>query len=272
MAAPASRRGRFVLCARAEAGDPAEVSPKHGQADRGRGVHFSLTPRADLPALSAQYAATGAVSLEALIPREQAKALAAELARSDLWLEIFRAGEKVFEMPHAEFLALSERQNGDLRRMIEDAARRGLQYRYRSVRVAEGAEERSRRGLLVDRFTDLLNSAPALNLLRAIARRPDIAFADAQATDYRAGDFLTTHDDAVEGKNRVAAYVFGLTTGWQADWGGLLLFERGTSVFGFVPEFNTLRLFAVPSRHHVSHVAPWVTARRLSVTGWLRTR
>ena len=228
-------------------------------------------PRTDLPALAARYAAEGAVSVPDFLSPVAADDLSAELEQADLWVEIFRAGAKVYEMPHAQFLVVPAAQKDELRRKIEDAARGGLQYRYRAIRVAETAAERARRGLAVDRFADVLNAPATIDLLRTITGSASLDFADAQATDYRAGDFLTTHDDAIEGKNRVAAYVFGLTSHWQADWGGLLLFERGAEVTGFIPDFNVLRLFAVPSTHHVSYVAPWVDARRLSVTGWLRS-
>jgi Rps23 Pro-64 3,4-dihydroxylase Tpa1-like proline 4-hydroxylase len=101
----------------------------------------------------------------------------------------------------------------------------------------------------------------------------DVAFADAQATRYGPGDFLTAHDDAVEGKHRRAAYVFGLSRDWRAEWGGLLLFhEPEGEVRGYVPQYNALNLFAVPQPHSVSLVAPFAPRERLSVTGWLRAR
>ena len=115
-----------------------------------------------------------------------------------------------------------------------------------------------------------MSSGTILGLLHEITGLGGMAFADAQATDFGAGDFLTTHDDGIEGKNRFAAYVFGLTRRWQADWGGLLLLEDGDRVSGFVPDFNVLRIFAVPRPHHVSCVSPWVEQRRVSITGWLR--
>ena len=233
---------------------------------------MKLSARSDFEMLAARYAADGAVSVPDFLSPAAAEELAMELTGADLWVEIFRAGAKVYEMPHAQFLALPDAQKDELRRKIEDAARGGLQYRYRAIRVSEDAAERTTRGLAVDRFADLLNLPSTIGLLRTITGSASLDFADAQATDYRAGDFLTTHDDAIEGKNRVAAYVYSLTSHWQADWGGLLLFERGAEVTGFVPDYNVLRLFAVPSTHHVSYVAPWVDARRLSVTGWLRSR
>jgi Rps23 Pro-64 3,4-dihydroxylase Tpa1-like proline 4-hydroxylase len=231
---------------------------------------LALAPRPDVPALTAEFAATGTVSLTKFLTPTAADALLGELASANGWLEIFRAGENVYEMPHAEFLALSDAKRADLRRLIEQSAKEGLQYRYRAIRVADDPDERSARGLVVDAFADLLNRPETLGLLRTITGNDSIALADAQATDYRAGDFLTSHDDAIAGKRRRAAYVFGLTREWQPDWGGLLLFENGDRVSGFVPEFNVLRLFAVPARHHVSLVAPWVEGRRLSITGWLR--
>lgn len=233
-------------------------------------MSLSLSPRPDLEHLKTEFLTRGAVSIRDFLAPSDARALASELTNAGDWVEIFRAGEKVYEMPHEHFLALPRAEQCKLREMVENAARTGLQYRYRSIRVEESPAARHRRGLVLDKFADLLNAPPTMATLRAIVGQNAIGFADAQATDYRAGDFLTTHDDAVEGKNRLAAYVFGLTDRWQADWGGLLLFEEGHRVDGFVPDFNVLRVFKVPRRHHVSYVAPWVEARRLSVTGWLR--
>jgi Rps23 Pro-64 3,4-dihydroxylase Tpa1-like proline 4-hydroxylase len=225
----------------------------------------------DLSVLHSRYAGGGSVSIPGFLPTQEAEALAAELVRSTDWLEIFRAGDNVYEMPEAAYVALDDARKDALRAKVEAAARHELQYRYRALRVAEDQSARAARGLLVDRFADRMNSPPVLQFLRSVTGRDDIVFADAQATDYRGGDFLTTHDDAIEGKDRVAAYVFSLTRRWQADWGGLLMFEDGERVSGFIPDFNALRLFSVPSTHHVSFVVPWADERRLSITGWLRS-
>jgi len=232
---------------------------------------LSLAPRSDVRLLRATLEEHRSVSLDRFLTPADAQRLWGELDTTDRWVEIFRAGERVYEMPHDAFLALDPGQKSELARRVEDAAKGGLQYRYRAVRVSEDARARATRRLLIDRFADLMNAPQTLDLLRSVTGQDAIAMADAQATDYRAGDFLTSHDDAVDGKNRLFAYVFSLTRGWQADWGGLLMFEHGNRVSGYLPDFNVLRLFPVPSRHHVSYVAPWVEARRLSITGWLRS-
>jgi Rps23 Pro-64 3,4-dihydroxylase Tpa1-like proline 4-hydroxylase len=66
--------------------------------------------------------------------------------------------------------------------------------------------------------------------------------------------------------------VLGLTPGWRAEWGGLLMFhERGGDIErALMPRFNVLNVFAVPQLHSVSAVAPFAGNDRLSVTGWLR--
>jgi SM-20-related protein len=229
-----------------------------------------LARRNDVSLLRREMAERASVSIHGFLAAVDAERVWNELETTENWLEIFRAGELVYEMPRSSFEELDSDRRVRLDRMVLDAAKHSLQYRYRAVRLSEDPEERAQRGSLADRFADLLNSSAALDLFRAVTGNEVIAFADAQATDFRAGDFLTAHDDNAEGKNRLFAYVYSLTRNWQADWGGLLMFEHEDRVHGYIPDFNVLRLFAVPSKHHVSYVAPWVEARRLSITGWLR--
>jgi len=121
-------------------------------------------------------------------------------------------------------------------------------------------------------FARLMNDPATIARFRTLAPGLDIDFADAQATRYNKGDFLTRHDDDVAGKGRELAYVLSLTPDWLPEWGGLLLFNGpdGGIVETFVPSFNTLNLFTVPQPHSVSYVAPYAGAARISVTGWLR--
>jgi Rps23 Pro-64 3,4-dihydroxylase Tpa1-like proline 4-hydroxylase len=118
----------------------------------------------------------------------------------------------------------------------------------------------------------MMSSGDVRDFLRVVTGAEDIQYADAQATAYSPGDFLTGHDDAVTGKSRRAAYVFGLTPMWRLEWGGLLLFHGsdGNVERGLVPAFNSLNLFAVPRMHSVSEVTRAAAYRRYSITGWLR--
>ena len=94
-----------------------------------------------------------------------------------------------------------------------------------------------------------------------------------QATRFDPGHFLTCHDDSVEGKNRLFAYVLNLSQVWRPDWGGSLQFfnSEGNVEEAYTPAFNTLNMFRVPADHSVGIVAPFAGASRYSITGWLRS-
>ena len=116
-----------------------------------------------------------------------------------------------------------------------------------------------------------LNGEAFLSFARRLTGAADIGYVDAQATRYRAGHFLTVHDDHVAGADRRAAYVLNLTKGWKPDWGGQLLFHDadGHVTGGFMPAFNALNVFLVPAAHSVSVVAPYAGGVRYAITGWM---
>lgn len=233
---------------------------------------FNLAPSIDIDALAARFAQAGRVQIAPFLDEASAAALAAHLLARDDWRQVMNAGEKVYESVPAVLATLTDAQRARLEEVMNAAARDGFQYRYQSIRVPDDAVERAVLDDPLTGFARFMASAPLLELLGRITAATEINFADAQATIYEKGDFLTGHDDDVAGKNRRAAYVLGLTPRWRTEWGGLLLFHGGLGgvAEGFVPAFNTLSLFAVPQRHSVSQVAPWAGAPRLSVTGWLR--
>lgn len=231
-----------------------------------------LAPSIDVEALADRFARTGRVQIAPFLDEADATALAAHLLARDDWRQVMNAGEKVYESVPAVLATLTDAQRARLEEVMNAVARDGFQYRYQSIRVSDDRAERAALDDPLAAFARFMASAPLLDLLARVTGAADINFADAQATKYENGDFLTGHDDGVAGKNRRAAYVFGLTSRWRAEWGGLLLFHGGSGgvAEGYVPAFNTLSLFAVPQPHSVSQVTPWAGGPRLSITGWLR--
>lgn len=236
------------------------------------GAGFSLAPSIDVETLAERFARTGRVQIAPFLDEADATALAAHLLARDDWRQVMNAGEKVYESVPAVLATLTDAQRARLEEVMNAAARDGFQYRYQSIRVPDDVAARAALDDPLAAFARFMASAPLLDLLARVTGAPDINFADAQATNYDKGNFLTGHDDGVAGKNRRAAYVFGLTSRWRAEWGGLLLFHGGDGGIaeGYVPAFNTLSLFAVPQQHSVSQVTPWAGGPRLSITGWLR--
>ncbi len=213
----------------------------------------------------------GRIRIPDFLPREAAEALHAFLQAAPWW-RTFNQGERTWDLGPESIEVLTPEQAAQLEQAIHQGARKGFQYVYETVRVSEQSSERSERGFPVDRLLEAMNSAPAIEMWRELTGDPDVALVDGQATRYLPGHFLTRHDDDVEGKNRVAAYVLNLSPEWQPEWGGLLQFHDATGeVTGaMVPGFNVLNLFRVPQSHSVSIVAPFAPAPRYSVTGWIR--
>ncbi|ATE63436.1 2OG-Fe(II) oxygenase [Rhizorhabdus dicambivorans] len=236
------------------------------------GSDFSIARGLDVEALKAAFDRDGRVEVRGFLVPADAARLRAHLAARDDWTLVLNAGKAVYEIPRQGYAQLSAAQLADLDRHVVEAARTGFHYRYETIRVADDPAMRGRTPL--DAFVGFMSSPEVLALVAAITGADDIAFADGQATAYSAGHFLTRHDDDVAGKNRRAAYVLGLSDGWQPEWGGLLMFHGADGLVeqGYVPMFGALRLFAVPAMHSVSYVTPLAPEPRLSVTGWLRHR
>lgn len=216
-----------------------------------------------------RFAKDGFVSIEPFLSDPSARALAQDLTRHRDWVEVLHGERETFDMPVAAFEALDVEQRRKLESLLWQQAATGFQFRFRAVRVADDRSQRRPEDDLVHRFAELMCETGTLDMMREITGRNEISFADAQATAYSAGHFLTLHDDGVDGKDRIAAFVLSLTDQWSPDWGGHLIFPEQGAIRGFVPGFNCLRLFAVPRPHSVTFVPPFVTATRYSVTGWL---
>lgn len=232
-----------------------------------------LAERHDTDELAETYRRFGRVQIPGFLRPADAQDLHQQLRSRGDW----RQTVTTTEGGHAELdRPTRARMSPEQARSLDDAvyaqAREGFQYRFETIRVPDSAAERAGSDDPLALFADLLSTGEGRALLRAVTGAEDIDFADAQGTAFAPGDFLTGHDDAVDGKQRRAAYVFGLTPVWRLEWGGLLLFhgDDGNVTGGLTPSFNNLNLFAVPQMHSVSEVTRAAAYRRYSVTGWLR--
>jgi Rps23 Pro-64 3,4-dihydroxylase Tpa1-like proline 4-hydroxylase len=230
-----------------------------------------LSSELDWEQLSSAYAATGRLHVPGFLHPDDAALLHQSLRNRQDWRLVVNQGERSFDLDREAQKALSAEQRQQLEAAVHAEARYGFQYLYESVRVPDQPEQRLGDDPLLA-FARFMSSDPVRGFLREVTGCDAIDFADAQATAYSPGHFLTAHDDEVAGKHRHAAYVYNLTPRWRVDWGGLLLFEdsSGHVEQGFTPSFNALNLFTVPQPHSVSMVAPFAANRRYSITGWLR--
>jgi Rps23 Pro-64 3,4-dihydroxylase Tpa1-like proline 4-hydroxylase len=234
---------------------------------------FRLHPDLDPDLLAAAYRRDGWVHIPNFMDGEAAAELHRLLrARADWRQVLTTASGGAVELDRPTRSALTLDQVRALDEAVYAQARSGFQYRFETLRVPDSRSDREASDDALFAFADWLSGGEARDFLRAVTGHPELGFADAQGTAYAPGDFLTGHDDAIEGKDRRAAYVFGLTPVWRIEWGGLLLFHGadGHVTRGLAPAFNSLNLFTVPTMHSVSEVTRAAPYRRYSITGWLR--
>lgn len=234
-------------------------------------IRFRLNPQLDLDRLARTYATERRVRIYRLLAAPGVAKLYDHLLESEDWWHLINSPDGVLELSRTQRARMGAKRLAVLDKEVHERARTDFQYRYEALRVPNHEDEMVQDDPLTD-FARLMSSEPMLAMLRAVTGDAELSFTDGQATAYGPGDFLTCHDDDVPGKNRRAAYVFGMTPGWKPEWGGLLMFhdDNDLSVVGQVPGFNTLDLFAVPRRHSVSMVTPAAATTRYAVTGWLR--
>jgi len=230
----------------------------------------ALNPALDRVALAGEFARHGRVQVPRVLTRPAAQRLYSCLTDETNYALFANAGEESREILRPSPAERQEFTKAAWRRVGLGA----FQFLYdRHTLTLNGEPYPDPRHYLA-KVTAFLNGPDFLGFARAVTGIEGIEFADAQATLYRPGHFLTAHEDNNPGPNRLVAYVLSLTASWRPEWGGLLEFIDGDGQIeaGFVPGFNSLRLFRIPAKHHVSCVAPFAQAGRYSITGWLRAR
>lgn len=243
-------------------------------------MSFRLADGIDATEAMLRFARNGHVRIHGFLAERDASALSDNLRCRDDWMQVIYSDGKVVELDRATRAGFGRARQEAINSAVYSGARYGFQYRYETIRAMDGYARKALGSsqapdLLID-FAQFFSNGEVRNLLRHIVGNDAVDFADVQATAFSPGDFLTGHDDAVAGKNRIAAYVLSLNPNWRVEWGGLLLFHGTESenepCRAFIPAFNTLDLFSVPRMHSVSEVSRAAPYRRYSLTGWLRSR
>ncbi|NMP33370.1 hypothetical protein HII17_17620 [Thalassotalea sp. M1531] len=167
----------------------------------------------------------------------------------------------------------TSQQKDDLNNIVNQQASEGFQYLYENIPLYDIYHDNLLPGHFFNQIIEFLNTDKTINFFRQLLSSPEINFADGQITRYGQGHFLNVHDDNVDDKNRIAAFVINLTEDWRADWGGALhlLDKQGQITNSFLPTFNEINIFKIPVDHYVGYVSPFAQNKRVSITGWLRS-
>lgn len=223
--------------------------------------------------LSQTFADTGRIRVEGVLNDDAAEAVSAALKALD-WRLVLRDGRG----HHVDISPSEQKRMGGkaLRALKSGAQKRGLSdfsYLYENYPLYDRIMQNMAVPDILKSVFSALSGDDFIAYMRSVTQKP-IDYCDIQATRYRSGHLLTEHDDNVAGKYRHCAYVLSMCPNWQRKWGGNLEFlDGGGSVTdSFVPAYNALSVFAVPTPHRVSKVRPGVMASRYSLTGWMRER
>ena len=221
----------------------------------------------------ASFQSNGRVQIHNFLKPEAAAALRKAADQLD-WRLVLNEGEKHFDIQPNQLAHMTGKQHRALRLAAAERAQTGFQYFFENYPIHDIWHGRGRSALpaCVAEVYEALNAPQTIALLRAITAKP-IDFCDAQLTRFRNGALLNEHDDDVPGKNRHFAYTLSLADPWKPAWGGTLSFlgPDGALIERFVPGFNTLSIFAVPTPHRVDPVNSKARGERISVTGWFRS-
>jgi Rps23 Pro-64 3,4-dihydroxylase Tpa1-like proline 4-hydroxylase len=236
-------------------------------------VVVRLNPALDLGAYARAYKQRGFVQVYNVLEDATANAIADLLERGLPWRLLFTdSDDKPVHFSQSEAKAIGpEKMRAKLADVMARArANRG--YLYKTYPMIEAYLKGWDAGHPIHLMTEFVNSPEFLGLGRTVTGVGEITKADAHATFYGPGDFLTRHLDYGDDHERRAAYVLSLTRGWQPDWGGLLLFlkENQDVSEGYLPRFNVLTIFDIKFLHTVTQVSSFAGAGRYSVTGWFR--
>lgn len=230
-----------------------------------------LNPNLPVDALAKQYASRARVLVPQLLLPRAADDLYDILARRTVWSLVHNEADgRVSVLSGAELAAMTQEEKTRRLKDVLDRSRDGFSFLYRANLMADRYLNGIEPEHPLHRVVEFINGPEFLDLVRRVTGISTIARADAQATLYGPGDFLTAHDDRIPAVKRRVAYVMGMSRGWKADWGGLLQFYDASGAVEqvFVPRFNSLMLFTVQQMHSVTAVAACAPMARYSITGW----
>lgn len=238
---------------------------------------LAIDPGLDPGQIAPVFRRHGRIHLPGFFTAPGGEAVGEALAGPVPWLKSVKIGDTGIDATMADYEAMPAEQRAAMTAAMREEAKAGFLYRFDKWRLSDDIEAGVRRGgplAAAEAVYDFLNGETFLAFIRTLTGDPRAAFCDAMGSRYRRGDFLTAHHDALDGQNRLYAFVLNFTPLWRPDWGGLLLFfdEDGHVSEGYTPAWNALNLFRVPQSHAVSPVWEFAAADRLSITGWVRAR
>ena len=232
-----------------------------------------FNPGLDTAMLADRYRAKQRLQIRDVLLPDLAERVFQCLTRETPWGVVYNEGSNTITLTPQDLQAMPQAERARRMSAAAERARTEFQFVYHAYLMLHNYKAGVDKGLFLHDMLEAINSEPMLDFVRKVTGISSIVRADAQATLYAPGHFLTRHNDAADEKlHRRVAYVLSFTKNWHPDWGGLLQFydDENEITDVFVPRFNALSIFTVPQFHAVSCVAPYAPLGRLAITGWFQ--
>lgn len=229
-------------------------------------------PQLNVTDLQQQFQSQGRINISGVWQGDAPQQLAACLATQTAFNSAFYVDNRFQSVPDDKLRQMEPTQARQLQQKILQNAAQGVGFLYGQHLVDRPAPQPTA-DLLKQAYAQI-SSKDTFAFIEAVTGVRNIVYASMQATRYIPGNFLTRHNDVVEAEGRLIAYVFGLTSHWHPDWGGLLQFftPDGKPTQVWTPTINNLVLFEVTQPHAVTYVTPFAQFPRYALTGWFRSK
>ena len=173
----------------------------------------------DLAGLKSAFAQTNRVQVPGFLDANVALNALISLEQEVEWSFAIREDneDKLYSSAAWDNIAIERRQ--EILRAGNRRASTNFQYMFDYYPLMSNYHAAINQGSYATVLAQFIASEEFLSFVHELTGMSEITTVDAQATRYRAGQYLTHHDDHAI-KQRKIAYVLNLTKAWHPDWGG----------------------------------------------------
>ena len=157
---------------------------------------IQLNQAIDIDDLAETFQRNGSGTISLFLTAESAERLHEHVtSRGDWTVQIKSYGDQLYFFGRADGYQWSPAAVAELRTLLAAETHDAFFYSYERIQLSDEKGEISEHGTIATDFASFLSSPTILELIRQIAGAAGIGSANSFRSRYRAGDYLTVHDD-----------------------------------------------------------------------------
>jgi Rps23 Pro-64 3,4-dihydroxylase Tpa1-like proline 4-hydroxylase len=232
-------------------------------------MSITLNKNLDTKQLAKAYKGKKRLQIPDFLEASEADQLYEVLTLKTPWQITYNDGKKAIWIDVKEMENKIGRRIREMTNLIFGNATKGdFQYiRYARLLKENQTGMRPLDPVLVEIY-DFLNGKDVSGFIKAVTGK-SIKEADAEAHWYNNDNFQTVGDGVHLSAKASIGFTLNLAKNWRADWGGITLFTGQDQHIAevFIPKFNSLEIFEIPTNHFISMVTHYAGDFRISIAG-----